>query len=241
MLIHLIRYEIKKYLHTSKIVGPLFILFAYLSMAFSMSPLGVLDSFSICGLVLFSIMIWVGISYNDIDYDMVEQTIYVKLKKKYYMYLSKVVLIIIISVCFSSISMIFALIWNAADQFQLFNRAVSMEDVFYSLIIMLMGATSGGIIGLSLNKFIISKRKIAVIIGVMAGLITITKNGINEEIPFMKLFTWILPPVCDLFEKFSKQEVISVSMFAIPLIWLTLYILFEVFVYVLLMMKVKYD
>jgi hypothetical protein len=235
----------KKYLHTSKVVGPLLVLLAYLSMAFSMAPLGVLDSFSICSLVLFLIMIWVGIAYNDIDYDMAEQTIYIKLQKKYYIYLSKTILMVIISICFSFISMIFALIMNAKDHFKLFIRIVRIEDVSFSLFILILGAISGGIIGLILNKNIIKKRKMAVIIGGITGLIAITKNGINEKIPFMKIITWIFPPICDLCETFSKLEIITVQItvqkLLIPMIWLIIYIIIEVLVYIFLMLKIKYE
>jgi hypothetical protein len=109
---------------------------------------------------------------------------------------------------------------------------------------LILGAISGGIIGLILNKNIIKKRKMAVIIGGITGLIAITKNGINEKIPFMKIITWIFPPICDLCETFSKLEIITVQItvqkLLIPMIWLIIYIIIEVLVYIFLMLKINY-
>ena len=53
MLKELFRFERDKYFHSSRMILPLILLFFYLGFAYSMAPQYVLDSFSICSLVVF--------------------------------------------------------------------------------------------------------------------------------------------------------------------------------------------
>ena len=81
-LLEIFRYEREKYKHSSRMILPAILLFFYLGFAYSMAPQYVLDSFSICSLVVFLLMLAMGVMYEDIIFPMIDQTVFIKTEEK---------------------------------------------------------------------------------------------------------------------------------------------------------------
>lgn len=241
MLSKLVKYEVSKYFHTNKIVVPLVLLFGFLGMSYSIQPLEILSSFSICALVLFLMMVWIGISYSEIGYEMMDQTVFIKLQKKNNLFIGKIMMVALLSFLISTISMAMPLFLNVRNGFGLFNRRVVVWDVIGGLMLFLFVCMAGGMIGLLLNQYIVKDRKIAVLLGGMIGLITIVKGGIEAEWPLMKMLTWIFPPVYDCSEAFAANTYLQFQTILLPFCWLALYIVILMVLYVFLSNKKRFE
>ena len=101
---------------------PLILLFFYLGFAYSMAPQYVLDSFSICSLVVFLLMLSVGIMYDDINYPMIDQTIFIKTEKKEQIFGARCVLIAYISFGASAACVVYPVLVDLAGRGNLFMR-----------------------------------------------------------------------------------------------------------------------
>ena len=86
-------FEKDKLMRSAKMLVPFLLLIAYIGIAYAIAPLNILSSFSICAMVLFVLMLSIGIMYDDTSCRMIEQTIYVKLRRKEYLYLGRAALL----------------------------------------------------------------------------------------------------------------------------------------------------
>ncbi len=106
---------------------------------------------------------------------------------------------------------------------------------------MLGTSTAGGIIGLFLNKVIITNRKAAVLIGGVIGIVSLVKNGLENSFFLSRLVTWVLPPICNMSESFCKNDSIYIPDFIWPFLWMLLYIAIETVAYILVMKRKKFE
>lgn len=186
MLKAVYRYEKDKLLKSTKLIVPLLILFAYIGIAYSIAPLVILSSFSICSLVLFMLMISVGVMQDDISYSMVEQTILVKLRRKELFYLGKVALIAVVSIVFSLASVLLPLFIHVLRGSMLFSREIVISDILSGFVLFMLFGFCGGLIGLFTSHRIIPNRKTAIMLCIAFGLFAIIKGALTARFVFLQ-------------------------------------------------------
>ncbi len=241
MLKELFRFERDKYFHSSRMILPLILLFFYLGFAYSMAPQYVLDSFSICSLVVFLLMLSVGIMYDDINYPMIDQTIFIKTEKKEQIFGARCVLIAYISFGASAACVVYPVLVDLAGRGNLFMRPLRLEDLISAFFLFWLIGICGGVTGLFANSRLFKKREAALLLGALLGLVIILKGPIGEEFPPTRLLTWILPPVYDLSVNYCKEDYFSLSANGIYFLWLAGYTGIEIFLYIWLMKRKKFE
>ena len=241
MIRELIRFERDKYIHSSRMILPLVLLFFYLGFAYSMAPQYVLDSFSICSLVVFLLMLAVGVMYDDINYPMIDQTIYIKTEKKEWIFGARCMLVTYISLGASAACVLYPVLVDLAGGGNLFMRPLRPEDLLSSFFLFWMIGICGGVTGLFANSRVFRKREAALLFSALLGLVTILKGPIGEEFPPARLLTWLLPPVYDLSVNYCREDYFSLSVSGIYYLWLAGYTGAEIFIYIGLMKKRRFD
>ena len=103
---------------------------------------------------------------------------------------------------FSAISFVIPLLWKV---FCLITRSDSFKDmtlgnVLAALFMHICMSILGGMIGYLLHPRVYSNRKIGAIATFSLAVIGIIKGPLFEEfkIPFIKIFSWLLPPVYEM-------------------------------------------
>ena len=76
----MIRYQYKQYMMSAKYVMPLIVLLGTLSMMYSIAPVAIVDSFSMTGIFLFVIMVWIGRTMQGVEPEVSEQVMILRLK-----------------------------------------------------------------------------------------------------------------------------------------------------------------
>lgn len=235
MTFAILNYEYRKYMKSNKYIAPIIALFSYLAVSFSVGPLSVLSSYSLSAMCLFLIMVWVGFSFNEVKENIIEQVIYLKGKNKYAIWLSKTILMMIISFIFALVSTMYPILVNALNHFHLFKRTVRVEDVLIALLLHFIFAWIGSVIGMFFNEHIVKNRKLAVAYAAFIPLVTVIRGALEQDFPTCVLITWILPPIYHVSEVLSKMEFVNLGDLMIPLAQVFIYIFIEIVVYINLM------
>ena len=82
----LIRYQYRQYILSAKWVLPMIAFICIIPALYSMEPVMVVNSLSITGLLLFAAMVWIGVSNQEIEPEVSEQIMILRLQseRKYY-------------------------------------------------------------------------------------------------------------------------------------------------------------
>ena len=240
-LMEIFRYEKEKYKRSSRMILPAVLLFFYLGFAYSMAPQYVLDSFSICSLVVFLLMLSAGVMYEDICFPMIDQTIFIKTEKKELLFAGRCLLIAYISLGAAAVSVLYPLLCDLANKKGLFMRPLTAADIISAFFLFWITGVSGGITGLFANRRIFRKRETALILSVLLGLLIILKGAVGEKFAAVRLITWILPPVYDLSVNYSAEEYFHFSGLWIYFLWMAAYTVLEAWLYIRIMAWKKFE
>ena len=233
-------FEYKKILLSGKWSMPLILLIAYLAITYTMTPAGVLNTFSVSSYVFFLIMLCFSILADSIDSDMINQSILAKCREHIEtFYLAKTLAIFIYTLIGSGIAMLVPVIKYLIFGTSFFIRSVSIVDVVIGLILHILLGMIGAVSGLFMNSRIIKKRQVAVGISVLFGIICIVKDAIISDCHLLRYLLWILPPVSNIVKKFGEASFFQSSL--LPLIaWGIVYLLIEIMIYVRSMKILKF-
>lgn len=241
MLKALYRYEKDKLLHSGKFVLPLLLLFGYIAIAYAVGPLNILDSFSICALVVFVLMLAMGAMLTALSEPMIEQTMLVKLPRKSYLHLGKVLVIATAAIVFALIAALGPLLLHVLAGSRLFSRAVVFSDIASGIALFFLMGLCGGTLGLLENPRILPGRKTAVLLGALAGLLAIIKGALIRALGALKFVLWLLPPVYDASVAYSAQYYFSFADTWPSLLWLAAYTAAEIVAYTLIMRLKRFE
>jgi len=241
MLKSIVKYEADKLTHSSKIMIPIIIYAAYMGFAYTIAPLGILSSFGICNLVLFLIMLAIGVMYDDINNQMIEQAIYVRLENKTFLYWGRICLLLCISLLFSVLSVLLPVILHLSGGGALFDRAVTASDLFSGLCLFFITAAVGGVLGLLANRRVLNNRSMLIGISTVIGIASIVRVSIIESTTWGKFFTWMLPPVSELSISYAGDAYFSIGNTYKYFIWMIFYLAAVIFFYLWIMHKKGFE
>jgi hypothetical protein len=200
-------------------------------MAYSVIPVDVLPSFTLSATVTFLIMIWLGFSFNEAEALETEQIIFLKVKNKNYIGISKILLMLFLGILFSITGTLYPLIVNVINHFHVFTREVQALDIIFSLFVHILYGCLGSMIGLIFHGRIIKNRKEALLLVVFIAVISIVKGSIEQDIPITCIISWIIPPIYGLSIAATKTEYVAVRNLIYPLGLAMVYLVAEIFIY----------
>lgn len=237
MLMNIFKFELGKYISSNKLIFLGLVFITYLASAYSVSPQDINSSFSTCAIVIFLLMIAVGVQYDNINYDMVEQALLVKCYYKYKYYLGRIIALIFFSFIFAIVSVIVPILIHCINSFTFFTRNFQLSDILSGMVLFTLSGLCGGIIGLFFNKYIFKRRYFAITLAFLVGITSIVKGGVISEVRILYILKWLLPPLYEVNVSYCLKEYFSINNTLIYFIWMIVYIIVLSNIYIKIMIK----
>lgn len=237
MLRSLVRFERGKYLSSNKLTFLSLIFIACLGIAYSMGPQRILTSFAVCALLIFLLMIAVGVIYDNVNGEMVEQALLVKFERKYIYYLARIMTFIIFSMVFAVLGIIVPVLVHCFNGFTFFTRNFQISDILSGFVLFTLSGLCGGVIGLFFNKRFFKQRFMAIVAACLVGIACLVKGELIALAPVMVIFKWLMPPLYELNASYGQGEYFLIGQSLVYFIWFIMYIVILSFVYIAIMIK----
>lgn len=202
----LIRYQYKQYMLSSKWLMPLVVFMIILVFMYDIGPLDIVNSFSLMGLFLFGIMVWIGVTIQNVEPEVSEQIMILRLKSERRYYVYHIIFVTCISAVLTTLAVIFPIIKNSICRNSLLSRSVIWSDIVGGFLLMFVCAFVGGMVGELFHYRIIRKRYIGIGLTFFVALIAICRNGVIAKYTVTKYILWVIPPVSDVVSWFSYWE-----------------------------------
>lgn len=231
----LLKYHADVYLGSSKFVMPIVLWIICMLVFYTILPVFVVSGFVVSMGFLFFIMVWVGRTYTELEDPVSEQLLILKVRSVHLYNTSKIIFLGLVGIVFSFIGVGFPLIQNVMTKYQLFTRPITTEDVLSALILHILVALLGALVGIILHPRIMKERRMAVILTFALALMGIVKGSFIQDMPVTRLVMWVFPPLYDAMVCFRDQDyfelsnmsraIVHVSAYSTGLIALQLYLL----------------
>ena len=202
----LVRYQYRQYVLSAKYVVPLIGLFAVFQFMYSFPPAEIVSSFAIMGLVLFVIMVWVGMTCQEIEPEVSEQIIILRMKSERKYYIGPVLCSGVLSGVVTLLSIGFPVVVHYLQGKMLFARDILVSDIIGGILLMFACSFVGSMVGGIFSSRIIRKREGGIVLTIFCALVSVTRIGIVENVPISKYILWIVPPVADVVGWFTREE-----------------------------------
>lgn len=206
MVCDVMRYQYKQYMFSAKWVMPFVLLIAFIASFYSISPVEIVNSFAITGLVLFAIMVWVGVTTQELEPEISEQIMILRLKSARKYYICHILFLAFLCVIGVLISMGIPLLKNLLVSGIVFSRKVEGTDVVGGFSLLFACAFTGAMLGELFHVRIIKERTPAVGMTFFVAIFAIVRSGLVEEYPISGFLTWVIPPVSDVVSWFSNAS-----------------------------------
>lgn len=235
------KYEMEKLFKSRKWLLPLILFMMYLGMSYSVGPLEILSSLGICSFIVFILVLAVMFMCDDIHYQTMDQTIFIRLSNKNCFYLGKVLLTGFVSIVAAGIGILVPVFVYVINGESFFTTPFTLEYGIFGLLLFVLSGFCGGMTALLLNSRLISKKEASVILCILITLLTIVKGGLHDKYPITRAFSWILPPVYDLSVAFSRAENSLWKETGIYFFWIVAYVFIQIVFYIWIMKRKRFE
>ncbi len=202
----MIKYQYKQYMMSAKWVMPLIVLLGTLGMMYSMAPVEIVDSFSITGIFLFVIMVWVGKTIQEVEPEVSEQVMILRLKSERKYYLCHIIFMMCICVVVTGISIVvpvFIHIWSGNV---LLSRQLVWSDFVGGGLLMIACSFIGGMVGELFHIRVIKNRNVGIGLTFFIALLAVCRNGVIAKFATMKYILWVIPPISDVISWVTNES-----------------------------------
>ena len=206
VIIEFIRYQYKQYVLSAKYVAPLIGLFIVFQFMYSLPPAEIVSSFAIMGLMLFVIMVWVGRTCQEIEPEVSEQIIILRMQSERKYYMGQVLFSGVLSAVVTLLSLCFPVAAHYVQRKMLFARGILVSDIIGGILLMFACSFVGSMVGGIFSPRIIRNRVEGIVLTIFCSLVSVTRIGIVAEVPVSKYILWIVPPVSDVVGWFTREE-----------------------------------
>ena len=206
VIIEFVRYQYKQYVLSAKYVAPLIGLFIVFQFMYSLPPAEIVSSFAIMGLMLFVIMVWVGMTCQEIEPEVSEQIIILRMQSERKYYIGQVLFSGVLSAVVTLLSLCFPVAAHYVQRKMLFARGILVSDIMGGILLMFACSFVGSMAGGIFSPKIIRKRAVGTVLTIFCALASVTRIGIVVEAPISKYILWIVPPVSDVVGWFTREE-----------------------------------
>lgn len=235
------KYEMEKLLKSRKWLTPLIFMAMYLGFSYSIGPLEISSSFGLCSLVVFIGVLVVIFMCEDSHYHTMDQTIFIRLSNKKSYYLGKVFMVAAISFIAALIGILVPIFQYIINGKGFFTTPFTIGYGISGFFLFFLSGVLGGMVALLLNGRLIPKKEASISLCILIALLTVVKGGLHDKYPVTRFFSWILPPLYDLSAAYSHAEVSLWKETGIYFLWTTAYVFVQMFVYVWIMDKKRFE
>lgn len=236
----LMNYHFSLTIKTTKMLMPLLFWVLFMPVSYSIFPLDLVSSVLVSCIVLFYLMVWIGMSYYDIEDSINEQLLVLKTKSENMVYLSKLLFLFSVSIVMSLIGIFAPIIINAINGFNIFTRPLTLGDIIASFFLHLFLALLGAALGGLFHPRIMKNRKTATLITFLIAIMSLVKLAITNNYHILKFMLWVLPPVSDFAQIFTDEDFFSpVSLIKI-IVLISIYILAYMTIQIVLLKRKKF-
>ena len=201
-----VRYQYRQYALSAKYVVPLIALFAVFGIMYSVTPIAVVSNFAVMSLVLFMFMVGIGMTCQEIEPEVSEQIIILRMQSARKYYTGQVLFSGILSVAASLFTLCYPILFHYWHGKMLFTRNIQASDIAGGFLLMSACSFVGCMVGGIFSPRIIRERKAGTALTIICALVSVVKLGIVAEFPKSKYILWIMPPVSDMVRWFMKEE-----------------------------------
>ena len=216
---NLLTYHFKIYLKSYKLLSPFLIFLIYLFAAYGIMPFSIVSSFSESAGVLFFILAYVGFSYAELENPVIEQLVLLKVRNDNLYYLSRLMVLLIISFVMSILGMLYPMVSNVINNDHLFTRSLLFEDVIIGFALHYLMAFLGAMTGSFFHPRIIKNRKMAVLLIFFVAVMAISKGALANYFPQTRFFAWVFPPVFEILAALTDMEFFILPAMVLPIIF----------------------
>ena len=210
MMRELIRYQYRQYILSSKWVLPMIALICILPVLYSMKPVAVVSSLSISGLLLFMGMVWVGVTNQEIESEVSEQLMILRIQSERKYYVSHILFLTVLSNIGALISLMVPVLKNILEMNTLFDRRLIWSDIVGGYLLLFAFAFTGAMTGELFHIRLVKERKIGLSATFFVALLAVIRNGVIQKYPISKFLLWVVPPVSDVVSWFSDAQYFDV-------------------------------
>ncbi len=193
---------------------PFIVVFIFMYMMYTgIGKVEIVDFFCITCYLIFLVMVWTGFSVASAENEVTEQILMLRVNNNSVYYMGKELFLIVIGLLINCICLAFPVIkyvLSVMNQTVIFDRPLMMSDVFNAFILLAGCSIVGGALGSFLHPNVMRDRKAAMLITLLAAVLTIIKTSIVSEIPVLEFVVWILPPVDKIFIVYGKEDYFGV-------------------------------
>ena len=193
---------------------PFIVVFIFMYMMYTgIGKVEIVDFFCITCSLIFLVMVWTGFSVASAENEVTEQILMLRVNNNSVYYMGKELFLIVIGLLINCICLAFPVIkyvLSVMNQTVIFDRPLMMSDVFNAFILLAGCSIVGGALGSFLHPNVMRDRKAAMLITLLAAVLTIIKTSIVSEIPVLEFVVWILPPVDKIFIVYGKEDYFGV-------------------------------
>lgn len=211
VICQLIQYQYKQYKLSARWTMPVIALIAILFAMYSVTPVFVVNSFSIMSLLLFLIMVWIGVTNWQIEPEVSEQIIILRVQSERKYYISQVLFMGIMSFVVTAISIGVPVLDNLIRKNGVFGRKVLWLDIMGGFLLMFSCAFTGAMVGGLFHPRIIKERAVGIGAAFFVALLAVVRSGVIDEFPASKYILWCVPPVSDVVSWFSNEEYFDIG------------------------------
>lgn len=206
VICEMIRYQYRQYMMSAKWVMPLILLSGTLGMMYSIPPLEIVGSFSITGIFLFVIMVWIGKTIQGVEPEVSEQVMILRLKSERKYYLCHIIFMMCICVAVTGISIAVPVFIHMGSGNALLSRQFIWSDFVGGGLLMLACSFTGGMAGGLFHIRVIKDRNVGIGLTFFVALSAVCRNGVIAKFPAMKYILWVIPPISDVVSWFTNES-----------------------------------
>lgn len=189
---------------------PFIVVFIFMYMMYTgIGKVEIVDFFCITCYLVFLVMVWTGFSVASADNEVMEQILMLRVNNNSVYYMGKELFLIVIGLLINCICLAFPVIkyiLSVMSRTLIFDRQLMGSDILNAFILLSACSIVGGTLGSFLHHNVMRDRKAAMLITLLAAVLTIIRTSIVSEIPVLKFITWILPPVDKIFIIYGKED-----------------------------------
>ena len=205
----LVKYQLRIYVKENRFLMPLVVMLVLLYFMYSISPVDVVSSFSLSCYIIFSIMVWIGYTVSAAEDLVMEQIEMLRVESAWCYYMGKVLFVFVLGFAGTCLCLFFPVAVNMIKQGQLFDRQLTLPDLLHAFFLLLGSSFAGGALGSILHPTVMRERKMALLLTILAAVLTIIKGAAVQEISVLKWITWVLPPVNNVMGSYGHAEYFS--------------------------------
>lgn len=190
-----LRYTARVYIGGGRGVMPAVALLLALSLLYSMAPARVADSYAFSMTILFCVMVWLGLGFDEAEDPVAQQLVILRLGSAVRFFSYGALFLLATSGVFGLFAALYPVGLHALRGGGLFHTSPTPGAVGIAWVLLTAAAFMGGALGALLHPRIVPDRRIARLLALFGAVLCCVRTGVHSMFPASRAVTWLIPPV----------------------------------------------